>query len=226
MVFPVVIYECESWTIKKAESWRINAFEPWCWRRLLRVPWMARRSEQSMQKEISHEYSSEGLMLKLKFQYFGYLMWRTDSLEKAWCWEMLKAGRKGDDRGWDGWMASLTQWTWVWVSSGSWWWIGRPGMLQYMESQRDRYDWATELNWWEQMPWSLFFECLVLISFFTLLFPFHQESSLSSLTLYFFFAICYKGGVICISEVIDISPGNLDSSLCFIQPAFHMMCCM
>ena len=138
--------------------------------------------------------------------------------KRPWCWEMLKARRKGDDRGWDGWMSSLTQWTWVWVRSGSWWWTGRPGMLQYMESQRDRYDWATELNLWEQMPWSLFYECWVLINFFTLFFPFHQESSLSSLTLYSFFAICHKGGVICISEVIDISPGNLDSSLCFIQP--------
>ena len=83
MVFPVVMYECESWCIKKAECWRIDAFELWCWRRLLRVPWTARRSSQSILKEISPEYSLEGLMLKLKLQSFGHLMWRTDSLEKT-----------------------------------------------------------------------------------------------------------------------------------------------
>ena len=83
MVFPVVMYGCESWTIKKAECWRIYAFELWCWRRLLRVPWTARRSNQSILKEISPEYSLEGLMLKLKLQYFGHLMWRTDSFEKT-----------------------------------------------------------------------------------------------------------------------------------------------
>ena len=83
MVFPVVMYGCESWTVKKAEHWRIDAFELWCWRRLLRVPWTVRRSNQSILKEISPEYSLEGLMLKLKLQYFGHLMWRTDSLEKT-----------------------------------------------------------------------------------------------------------------------------------------------
>ena len=92
MVFPGVIYECESWTMKKAEHRRIDAFELWCWRRLLRVPWTARRSNQSILKEISPEYSLEGLILKLKLQYFGHLMWRTDSLERPWCWERLKAG--------------------------------------------------------------------------------------------------------------------------------------
>ena len=101
MVFPVVIYGYKSWTIKKAECWRIDAFELWYWRRLLRVPWTARRSNQTILKEISHEYSLEGLMLKLKLQYFGHLMWKTDSLEKTWCWERLKAGN-GDDRGSDG----------------------------------------------------------------------------------------------------------------------------
>ena len=83
MVFPVVMYGCESWTIKKAECQRIDAVEPWCWRRLLRVPWTARRSNQSILKEISLEHSLEGLMLKLKLQYFGYLMWRTDLFEKT-----------------------------------------------------------------------------------------------------------------------------------------------
>ena len=144
--FPVVMYGHESWTLKKAEHLRIDTFGRWCWRRLLRVLWTARRSNQSILKEIGPEYSLEGLMLKLKLQYFGHLRWRTDSLETPWCWERLKAG-EGDDRGWDGWMASLTRWTWLWVSSGSWWWTGRPGVLQSMGSQRVRYDWATEPNW-------------------------------------------------------------------------------
>ena len=113
IVFPVVMYICESCTIKKAKPWKIHAFELWCWRRLLRVPWTSRRSNQSILREISPEYSLEGLMLKLKFQYFGHLMQRTDSLEKPWCWEKLRAGRKWDDRGWACWMASLVQWTWV-----------------------------------------------------------------------------------------------------------------
>ena len=100
MVFPVVMYGCESWTIKKVEHQRIDAFELWCWRRLLRVLWTARRSNQSILKDISPEYSLEELILKLKLQYFGHLL-RTDSLEKPWCWERLKVGGEGDDRGWD-----------------------------------------------------------------------------------------------------------------------------
>ena len=110
-VFPVFKYGCESWTTKKAEHWRIDAFELWCWRRLLRVPWTARRSNQSILKEISPEYSLERLMLKLKLQHFGHLMWRTDTRKRPWCWERLKAGGEGDDREWDGWMTSPTQWT-------------------------------------------------------------------------------------------------------------------
>ena len=107
MVFPVVMYGCEIWTLKKAECWIILAFELCCWKRFLRVPWTARKSNQSILKEIIPEYSSEGLMLKLKFQYFGHLMRRAHSLEKSWCWERLRAGGEGDDGGWDGWMASL-----------------------------------------------------------------------------------------------------------------------
>ena len=147
MVFPVVMYGCESWTVKKAERRRIDAFELWCWRRLLRVPWTARRSNQSILKEISPVCSSEGMMLKLKLQYFGRLMRRVDSLEKTLMLGGLGAGREGNDRGWDGWMASPTRWTWVWVNSGSWWWTGRPGVLQFMASQRVGHDWVTELNW-------------------------------------------------------------------------------
>ena len=99
MFLPVVMYGCESWTIKKAEHWRIDAFELWYWRRLLRAPWTSRGSNQSILKEISPEYSLEGLMLKLKLQYLGHLMWRADSLEKILSWKRLKVGAKGDDRG-------------------------------------------------------------------------------------------------------------------------------
>ena len=111
MVFPLVMYGCESWTIKKAEHWRIDAFELWCWRRLLRVPWTAKRSNQSVLKEISPEYSLEELMLKLKLQYLATWCKELTHWKRPWCWERLKAGAEGDDRGWDGWMASLTQWT-------------------------------------------------------------------------------------------------------------------
>ena len=121
MVFPVAMYGCESWTIEKAECWRIDAFELWCWQRLLRVPWTARRSNQSILKEISPKYSLEGLMLKPKPQYFGTWCEELTHLKRPWCWERLKAAGEGDDGGWDGWMASLTQWTWVWANSGSWW---------------------------------------------------------------------------------------------------------
>ena len=143
------MHGCESWTVKKAERRRIDAFELWCWRRLLRVPCTARRSNQSILIEISPGCSLEGMMLKLKLQYFGHLMRRVYALERLWCWEGLGAGGEGDTRGWDGWMASLTRWTWVWVNSGSWWWTGRPGMLQFMGSQGVGHDWVTELNWTE-----------------------------------------------------------------------------
>ena len=143
MVFPVVMCGCESWTVKKAERRRIDAFELWCWRRLLRVPWTARRSNQSILTETSPRCSLEGLMLRLKLQYFGHLMRRADSWKRPWCWEEF--GAEGYNRGWDGWMASLTQCTRVWVNSGSWWWTGRPGVLQSMGSQKlDTTDW---LNW-------------------------------------------------------------------------------
>ena len=145
MVFPVVVYGCESWTIKKVECWRIDAFGLWHWRRLLRVPWTARRSNQSILKEISPEYSLEGLMLKLKLQYFGHLMQITDLFDS--CWERLKVGGEGDNKGWDDWMSPPTQWTWVWASSGSWRWTGKPGVLQSMESQSVKHHSATELNW-------------------------------------------------------------------------------
>ena len=119
MVFPVVMYGCESCTRRKAEHRRIDAFELWCWGRLLRAPWTARRSNQSILKEISPKYALEGLMLKLKLQYFGHLMWRTDSVGKTLILGKTEGG-EGDDRGRGGWMASPTQWTWVWGNPGSW----------------------------------------------------------------------------------------------------------
>ena len=143
------MYGCESWTIKKAEHRRIYAFERWCCRRLLRVPWTARRSNLSILKEISPEYSVEGLMLKLKLQHFGHMMRRTASLEKTLMLGRIE-GRK--TRGWqrmrDGWMASLTWWTWVWASPGSWWWTGKPGCATdhgVAKSQTWLSDW-TELR--------------------------------------------------------------------------------
>ena len=133
---------------KMAELQRIDALQLSCWRTLLRVPWTLRRSNQSILKEINSEYSLEELTLKLKLPYFGHLMERADSQEKKpWCWERMKAEREGDDRGWDGWIVSPTQWTWVWVNSKSWWWTGRPAILQSMGLQRVGPDWATELNW-------------------------------------------------------------------------------
>ena len=130
MVFPVVMYGWESWTIKKAEHQRIDAFKLWCWKKFLRVSWTARRSNQSIQKEISPEYSLKDWC------------WNSNTLptcweelthlKRPWCWERLKVGGEGDNRGGDGWMASPTQWTWVWLSSRSWWWIRMPGVLQSM----------------------------------------------------------------------------------------------
>ena len=133
------------WELDHKESWgrRINAFELWCWRRLLRVL-DCKEIHPVNPKEIIPEYSLEGLMLKL--QYFGHLIWRADSLQRPWCWERLKVGAEGDGRRWAGCMASPIWWTWVWVSSRSWWWIGKPECCS-PEGCRVRHDWVTELNW-------------------------------------------------------------------------------
>ena len=148
MVFAVVIYGCESWTIKKAERQRIDAFELWCWRRLLRVPWTARRSNQSILKEISPVCSLEGLILKLKLQYFGHLMRRADSFEKTLMLGGIEGRRR---RRWqrmrllDGITDSMD------MSSGKLrelWWTGRPDVLWFMGSQRVRHDWVTEMTDW------------------------------------------------------------------------------
>ena len=141
------MYRHESWTIKKIGPQGIDAFKLWFWRILLRVPCTARRSNQSIMKEISPGISLEGMMLKLKLQYFGHLMLRVDSLEKTLTLVGIRGRRKRGRQRWDGWTASPTQWTWVWVNSGSWWWTGRPGVLRLMGSQRVLHDWVTELNW-------------------------------------------------------------------------------
>ena len=144
MVFPVVVYGCESWTVKKAECRRIDAFELWCWRRLLRVPWTATRSNRSILKEINPGCSLEGLMLQAETP----ILWPSHA--KSWLiGKDPDAGRdwEQEDRGWDGWMASPTRCTWVWVNSGTWWWTGRPGMLRFMGLQRIGHHWATDLNW-------------------------------------------------------------------------------
>ena len=151
MVFPVVMYGCESWTIKKTEGQRTDAFELWCWRRLLRSlglqgdptsPLWRRSALGVLWKEWCWRWNSSTLATSCE----ELTHWK-----RLWCWERLTAGGEGDNRGWDGWMASPTQRTWVWVDSGSWWWTGRPGMLQFMGSQRVGHDWATELNWTEEL---------------------------------------------------------------------------
>ena len=143
MVFPVAKYGCESWTIKKAEHQRIDAFELWCWRRLFRVPWTARRSNQSILKEISWKDWCWSWSCDTLATWFEQLThW-----SRPWSWERPTAGGEGDDRGWDGWMGSPMQWTWVWASSRIWWWTGKSGVLQFMGSQSwtRLSDW-TELN--------------------------------------------------------------------------------
>ena len=143
MVFPVVMYGCESWTVKKAECRKIDAFELWSWRRLLRVPWTARRSNQSILKEINWKdwcwsWNSNTLATWCK---------ELTHLKRPWCCERLRSEREGDNRGWDGWMTSPTQWTWVWVDSGSWLWTGIPGVLWFMGLQES--DLTEQLNWTE-----------------------------------------------------------------------------
>ena len=144
----------------------------WYWKRLLKVPWTARRSNQSILKEIR----PKGLNIHWKDWCWN---WNSDilatwyeeltHLKRPWYWERLNVGGEGDDRRWDGWMASLTQWAWVWVNSGSWWWTGRPGVLQSTWSQRVGHDWAAELNWYkiifyENNTFTYYFEyeCLLL----------------------------------------------------------------
>ena len=172
MFFPVVMYGCESWTIKKAECRRIDAFEVWCWRRLLRVPWTSRRSNQSILKETSAEYSLEELMLKLKLQYFGHLMRRADLFEKTLMLGKIDDGKR---RGWQRmrWLDGITDsMDMGLVNSSCWWWTGRPGVLQFMGSQRAGHDWVTELNWIKFIDTYLQLrsQCLGMYSTLTLMF--------------------------------------------------------
>jgi len=162
MVFPVVMYGCENWTIKKAEHWRIDAFELWV---------LEKTPESPLEcKEIQpvHPKGDQSWVFTVKDW-----CWSWDSntlatwceelthLKRSWFWERLRAGGEGGDRGGDGWMASPTQWTWVWVDPGSWWWTGRPGVLQFMGSQRVGHNWATELNWTDSKDNNLFFVFLL-----------------------------------------------------------------
>ena len=150
MVFPVVMYGCESWTIKKAEHWRIDAFELWCWTRLLRVPWTARRSNQYIPKETSPEYSLEGLMLKLNPHYFGHLMWRTDSSEKTLMLGKIEGRRRrGQQR--MSWLDGITDSMDMSLSKlQELWWTGRPGVLQSMGGKElDTTDWTELIELWE-----------------------------------------------------------------------------
>ena len=142
MVFPVVKYGCESWTIKKAECQRIDVFKLWCWRRLLRAPWTAKRSNQSTLRKSNLEYYWQDWCWSWRSRCKQLTHW-----ESPWCWERLRAEREEGVRGWDGWMASPMQWTWTWANFGRWWGTGRHGVLQSMGLQRVGHNWATE---WQQ----------------------------------------------------------------------------
>ena len=139
MVFLLVMYGYESWTVNKAKCQRIDVFELPCLRRLLRVPWTARRSNQSILKEINPEYHWKDWCWSWSSNTLATWCEELTHLKRPWCWKRLKAG-EGDNRGWDGWMVSPTQWTWVWASSKSWWWTGNPDILQSMVLQRVRHN--------------------------------------------------------------------------------------
>ena len=140
LVFPVVIYGCESWTIKKAEHWRIDAFELWCWGRLLRVPWTAGDPDSPSWRKSVLNIPWKDWCWSWNFNTLAMWCEVLTPWKRPWCWGL------GDGRGWDGWMESPTQWKWVCVNSGSWWWTGKPGVLESKESQRGGHDWETELR--------------------------------------------------------------------------------
>ena len=142
MVFPVVMYGCESWSIKKAECRRTDTFELWCWRRLLRVPWTARRS---ILKEISPEYSLEDWCWSWNSNTLATWCKGLTHWKRPWCWERLKVGGEVDNRRWDGWMASATRWRWIWVGSGSWW--SQRSLACYSPWGHKESDTTARLNW-------------------------------------------------------------------------------
>ena len=156
MPFLVTLPAISGFVLLKYEHWTIDAFEMWCWRRLLRIPWTTRRSNQLILKGINPEYSLEGQMLKLNLHYFGHLIQRASSLEKTLMLGKIEGRRRRGNRRWDDWMASPTQCTWVWANSGRWWRTGKPGMLQSMGLQEsDMTEWLnwTELKhcaWWKK----------------------------------------------------------------------------
>ena len=156
------MYGCEGWTIKKAECQKIDAFELWCGRRLLRVPWPARRSNQSILKEISPEYSWKGWCWSCNSNTLATWWKELTPWKRPWCWERSMTGGEGDDRGWDGWMASPTQWTWVWASSESWWWpeAWHVAVHEVTKSQTQLRDW-TELTEMLVLFYSVFFSLLL-----------------------------------------------------------------
>ena len=184
MVFPVVMYGCESWTVKKAECWKIDAFKLWCWRRPLRIPWTARRSNQSILKEISPGCSLEDWCWSWNSSTLATSCEELTHWKRPWCWEGLGAGGEGDDRRWDDWMASPTRWAWVWVNSGSLWWTGRPGVLWFMGSQRVGHDWVAELNWTKLIKFTYDFsrsvctENNVIMKFFLFVYCKHNVNSI------------------------------------------------
>ena len=141
------MYGCGSWTLKKAEHWKIDAFELWYWRRLLRVPWTARRSNQSIQKEISLDIHWNNWCWSWNSNTLATWCEELTHWKRPWCWARLKAGGEGGDRGLDSWMPSPMWWRWVRGGSGSWWWTGKPGMLHCIGSQRVGHGWVTDLNW-------------------------------------------------------------------------------
>ena len=147
MVYPVVMHGCESWTIKKANCQIIDASELWGWRGLLRVSWNSRISSQFILKEISPGVHWKDWCWSWNSNTLAIWLEELTHWKRPWCLERLRAAGEGDDRGWDGWMASPTWWAWVWVDSWSWWWTGRPGMLRFLGSRKVAHDWVTELNW-------------------------------------------------------------------------------
>ena len=158
------MYGCESWTVKKAEHWRIDAFELWCWRRVLRVPWTERRSNHPFWRRSALGFLWREWCWSWNSSTLATSCEELTHWKRLWCCKGLRAGGEGDDRGWDGWMASLTQWTWVWVNSWSWWWTGRPGVLRFMWSQRVGHDGMIGLNWTEHCLIALYISCIDYIS--------------------------------------------------------------